>query len=702
VSTTSCMAVGFSFNGHLTFALRATLTESWNGSTWTIVPSPNNGIGDNQLNSVSCVSPTSCIAVGYWTNNDNNGSSRPLIESWDGSTWTKVTNPLPTSNNSQLTGVSCVSATSCQAVGWYFDGVRQTLIESWNGSTWTIVASPNVGIKSNQLTGVSCVSATSCQAVGYRYNGGVARTLVESWNGTTWTAVASPNTGTHNNYLNAVSCASATSCQAVGSYSNGSVSRTLIESWSGGPWTVAASPNTGAKNNFLYAVSCASATSCQAVGSYINGSISRTLIESWTGGPWTAVASPNIGTNNSNQLLGVSCVSATSCTAVGSYTNGSVSRTLIESWNGSTWTTVASPSEGSYNNYLNGVSCVSATSCKAVGYWYNSSGVQRTLILSWNGGNWTVASPNKGTGDNQLNGVSCVSATSCKAVGSYRTVSGGVLHTLIESWNGSTWTVVASPNNGNVDDNGTELNGVSCVSSTACKAVGDWQSSGGRRTLTESWNGSTWTIVASPNAGNYSNSFAGVSCVSATSCKAVGSDAVSSSSASRTLIASWNGATWSLVASPNPPNTVGSGSRLAGVSCVSPTSCTAVGYAEKHWDLPEGSGNDDQTLIESWNGSTWSIVASPNVNVFRNRLNGVSCVSATSCTAVGLYSDSFQHSSMRPLIESWDGSSWTVTTSPLIDNEALFGVSCGSPTSCKAVGNTSSGQSSQTFIESYG
>jgi len=69
-----------------------------------------------------------------------------------------------------------------------------------------------------------------------------------------------------------------------------------------------------------------------------------------------------------SELLGVSCVSATDCLAVGDQTNLSSGRslTLVESWNGSTWSTVPSPTANG-DNFLSGVSCTSAGFCAAVG-----------------------------------------------------------------------------------------------------------------------------------------------------------------------------------------------------------------------------------------------------------------------------------------------------------------------------------------------
>ena len=79
---------------------------------WSIVPSVDDGAFQDFLSVVSCVSPTTCMAVGMHDGSD--GQRLALAESWDGTAW----NAVPTPAGSQLSDVSCVSASSCKAVGW--------------------------------------------------------------------------------------------------------------------------------------------------------------------------------------------------------------------------------------------------------------------------------------------------------------------------------------------------------------------------------------------------------------------------------------------------------------------------------------------------------------------------------------------------------------------------------------------------------
>src|SRR5579864_945137 len=111
-------------------------------------------------------------------------------------------------------------------------------------------------------------------------------------------------------------------------------------------WQIQPSANgTGAKASRLVAVSCTSAPACTAVGNYINSTgIQVTLAERSNGANWSVQTTPPVVGAKSSELSGVACTSATSCTAVGSYTNGTGTRlTLAEHWNGTSWAIQTTP-----------------------------------------------------------------------------------------------------------------------------------------------------------------------------------------------------------------------------------------------------------------------------------------------------------------------------------------------------------------------
>jgi len=360
-------------------------------------------------------------------------------------------------------------------------------------------------------------------------------------------------------------------------------------------------------------------------------------------GGWSVVPSPD--KEYAPQLAAVSCVSASACAAVGSYQTRAVlpprsvlgSYTLAESWKGTRWSVVPSPSPGSTANEaagsdLRGVSCVAASWCAAVGGYQTRDGRYKTLAEWWNGTRWSVvATPDLGPPGGALDGVSCVSARWCVAVGLALTRQNS--KTLAESWNGARWSVVTTPPTG---PNGGLL-AVSCVTSRACAAIG---------TAAEWWNGTRWSVV--PSAHVPGALLDGVSCTAATTCTAVGYDQVEGSKGptGKTLTESWDGTRWSRLRSPNA-GPAASGNYLYGVSCAAADACTAVG---QYLDKQQGY----KTLIESWNGARWSLMPSPNVlpPATRNELSGgVSCVAAAACTAVGryFYTKSYR---IRTLVES--------------------------------------------------
>ena len=664
------------FAGQRTGSLSSNATAAAAASGWSIVTSPNATVvsGDSKLRNVTCVSVSDCWAVG------SNGFGT-LIERWDGNSWAIISSPnTSVSQPNQLNGVTCASASDCWAVGSYKNGSNfsQTLIERWDGNSWTIVGSPNTSsTQYNLLNGVTCASASQCWAVGGYYNNGY-HGLIERWDGNSWTIVTSPST---NGQLNGVTCASSSDCWAVGGNN--------IEHWDGSAWTIVTSPSTGGQ---LGGVSCASASDCWAVGSYINGAY-QTLIEHWDGTSWTVVSSPNTSSTESNQLHGVTCASASDCSAVGTYSNNSgYEYTLIEKWDGSSWTIVTSLNISvSQDNQLQGVTCASASNCWAVGDYLSYNGANyywQTLIEKWDGNSWTiVTSPNTSLPQpNQLNGVTCTSASDCWAVGYH--IFGSIYRTLIEHWDGTAWTVVTSPNTSSNLSN--ILYGVTCTSASQCWAVGVRCSGDNWQTLIEKWDGSSWTIVTSPNtSSSWDNYLNGVTCTSASSCWAAGD--YTDGNNYRTLIEKWDGNSWTIVTSPNSSAAVDN--QLNGVTCASASECWAVGSIFSTTSVL-------QTLIEQWDGSSWTIVTSPNTSATQhNVLNGVTCASASECWAVG-YS---MTSGFQTLIEQWDGTSWTINN-PLLSTPTsgkLSGVSCASTSNCWAVGSNNTGSNDQTLTEQW-
>jgi hypothetical protein len=335
-------------------------------------------------------------------------------------------------------------------------------------------------------------------------------------------------------------------------------------------------------------------------------------------------------------LTAVSCTSRKACVAVGYFNNMSRrstpeverwngARALVERWNGVRWSIQPNPA-GSRPSVLNGVSCTSATACTAVGSappFVVAGGVGAPLVERWDGSSWSIEAtkvfafgPGFGGG---LFGVSCASRAFCAAVGDW----GFPESSLLGRWNGRAWSWFTF---GPGHSGGTTSPAVSCVSATACEGVGEWNvASSGEPTepATWHWNGKGWSeFDFSFQSAESQATFTAVSCPARYTCVEVGSGVPSAMSV--------DGSAWSPTPAVSPAGAVSYG--LTGVSCVSGTSCAAGGS----YSTAYGPPYKNYALVEGWNGSSWTI----KLTGTPGELSGVSCVSANACTAVGATTNS--------------------------------------------------------------
>jgi hypothetical protein len=121
-SSSSCVAVG---DDSISSDMWQTLSETWNGTSWSVTPSQNPGNFDNFPSAVSCTSSTNCVMVGDYYNGSVHTHPQTLIESYTGS-WSTTSSPDPGPKANSLNGVSCASANECIAGGGFStsDGVR--------------------------------------------------------------------------------------------------------------------------------------------------------------------------------------------------------------------------------------------------------------------------------------------------------------------------------------------------------------------------------------------------------------------------------------------------------------------------------------------------------------------------------------------------------------------------------------------------
>jgi hypothetical protein len=333
-------------------------------------------------------------------------------------------------------------------------------------------------------------------------------------------------------------------------------------------WTAA--PGTVLNNtNYTTGVHCVTMSTCLLVGQQ-SGVASSALAATWNGTSFTQ----QTPTSTTAELFGATC-GPTICFAVGNDSGSGTSVPHAETWNGTSFgsSATATPSGATYSN-LYRAACPSSSACFASGY-YETATTDLPLMESWNGTSWSVQSLSlpANTTAAKLLGVACTSASSCWAAG-YVEVSGQPRKTLILHWDGTSWTTQTSANPSGA--NGAQLGGIACTSASSCQAVGQYaDGSSVLHSLAESWNGSTWTVqtVPDPGGGATDPQLFDVSCSGASACEAVGWTTVSGTT--QPLAAGWNGTSWTLQSVPRPHDT--SDAALVGVSC--PSTCMTVGYS---------------------------------------------------------------------------------------------------------------------------
>ena len=615
------------------------------------------------------------------------------MEHWDGSVWSSA----PGAGAGLPLAITCPDATTCIAVGVGLASPEPTFAEVWNGTKWSVVPTPNIaGEGANELHAVSCPSVTSCFAVGSAFNGSAPRTLIEHWNGTTWSISPSPTpAGGGIPGLESLQCLSDSSCYAEGSYETvtGSDVVPLVEHWDGTTWSIVATGWAVGIGDFT----CPTATSCFGLTSAAAGAgTRRTIIDHWDGATWSVGPALSIDPP-STVLLAIACATATRCFAVGSGSGRGTVVGVIEQSNGSTWSQVLQAFNPTPpNSVLDAVSCAVPAACFGVGHYTNIAGKVATLIERPSGTTWTiVTSPNHvGVPSNVLSGIACTSASSCFAVGS----SGGTKgRTLIERWNGSAWSITPSANHTNSSHYTNVLTGVACASATSCVAVGSYNEgsfNGTFDTLVQRWDGKAWSLVPSPNRSKFGyNLLEGVACPSATSCFAVGQSSTDPIGTYRTLVEHWDGTTWSIAGSPDASGRVND--NLAGVACASAKLCVAVGSTSTR--------TSGKSLVEVYNGSGWRIAASADpAGATSTALAGVSCATTRTCVSVGRSSGA--DALNQTVVETMTGTTWSTATGAApagAEASSFNGVSCA-PAGCVAVGDDEIGAAPHTLVERHG
>lgn len=352
-----------------------------------------------------------------------------------------------------------------------------------------------------------------------------------------------------------------------------------------------------------------------------------------TSGSWQQVTSPNISATNNNQLLGVDAVSDNDVWAVGWAQDPSgpqyVKRTLIQHFDGGSWSIVESPNpRGDVNSQLHSVSAASANDVWAVGSSHNGSLPSRTLIQHWDGAQWSIVpSPSPDSQFNELRSVAALSANDVWAVG-YRggTKSGTPIETFILHWDGASWRQVASPN---IPGGANQLFSITAIAANDIWAVGVAAGA----PLAMRWNGSAWSVVPiQRNSGLGTEKLTAVSGTAGNDVWAVGDGKGIFTNQTFATIRHWDGARWTekvcrAASGSNPPEGYEGGgpdAYFTGVAAAASDDVWAVGV--------RGSG----PMILHWDGQAWTTVTHPRAFPNSATLRAVTTSTRGSAWSVGI------------------------------------------------------------------
>ena len=393
--------------------------------------------------SVSCFSAGNCGAGGYYHNRGRRG----FVVSESNGRWGQAIEVpgLAALNNggpSQVNQVSCPSAGSCAAAGFYRVGSAHHqgfVVNRSNGRWRPAIAVPGLAALNKggdaKVSSVSCASAGSCAAAGFYTDssGHVQGFVISESNGRWHQAIEVPGLAVLNTggdaKVSSVSCASAGSCSAGGFYSDTTGgTQAFVVSERNGSWGTAqqvAANLTSGQGAFVDTVSCSSPGNCAAGGEFNDASGGapaqyQAFVISEVNGAWAA-ARAVAGTQSSSGdavVTSVSCGSAGNCVAGGQFDYGGYNAAfLVNEKNGSWGKMMYVPglNKVSRDAYLQSVSCASPGNC-AVGGDYD---LGNFLAVEKNGV-WGKETPVPGTlRIDSVQSVSCATAGSCVAGGSY-------------------------------------------------------------------------------------------------------------------------------------------------------------------------------------------------------------------------------------------------------------------------------------------
>lgn len=163
-----------------------TLTLHWDGSAWSVVPSPRTGnfSSGSFFFAVHVIRSDDVWAVGAWANENDPARRSPLAAHWDGAGWSIIDVPLATTGDQELRDVDAAGSALWVCGGW---GVTETApyVLRWTGGEFEFVdPQPDVNLYQS-LEEIEVFAEDDVWITAYTV--GVMEAVVLHWDGEDWT-----------------------------------------------------------------------------------------------------------------------------------------------------------------------------------------------------------------------------------------------------------------------------------------------------------------------------------------------------------------------------------------------------------------------------------------------------------------------------------------------------------------------------------
>ena len=317
-SATDAWAVGAYYPGSSN--VLATLAHHFDGTRWTAFPLPNVGVQENTLLAVSMPTPGLAWAVGYFVN--GKFQQQTLVQHFDGTVWSVVPSPSPGAQQNILYGVAAITDSEVWAVGGQQDsnGLWHTLTEHWDGSQWSVVKAADAGVNGNQLYAVKAVATNDVYAVGQQAGSGFPnQALIEHWNGGSWSVITGPTDASASALPLGVTATASSVAVAGQQESDSAPYTTYVAAGAPNSLSLQTTPNAGSGENDLFAAATATDGSTWAAGWAIDPATGNhnPLALQGVNGLWSLVPSPSFGVGSDSGFAAITAIPGGGLWAVG-------------------------------------------------------------------------------------------------------------------------------------------------------------------------------------------------------------------------------------------------------------------------------------------------------------------------------------------------------------------------------------------------